>query len=46
MPKYLGYLLAAYLSVWVGILAYSLRTWLRERKILSESSPARGEAGS
>ena len=32
MGKYHGYLLASILSVWVVLLTYVLRTWLRERK--------------
>ncbi len=36
MPKYHGYLLACIISVWVVVLAYVLRTWLRERKVLSQ----------
>ena len=37
MPDYFGYLLAAIISVWVVILGFSMRTWLRERKLLSGS---------
>jgi|GEM_PF-6528869 len=36
MPKYHGYLLACIISVWVVVLAYVLRIWLRERKVLSQ----------
>ena len=37
MSNYLGYLLAAIISVWVVILSYTVRTWLRERKLLSDT---------
>jgi len=33
MYKYHGFLLACIITVWVLVLAYLLRTWLRERKI-------------
>jgi hypothetical protein len=36
MYKYHGYLLACIISVWVVMLAYVLRTRLRERKSLSQ----------
>lgn len=36
MYKYHGYLLACIIIVWVVMLAYVLRTWLRERKNLSQ----------
>ena len=36
MLKYHGYLLACIISVWIVVLAYVLRTWLRERKIISQ----------
>ena len=36
MYKYHGYLLACIISVWVVMLVYALRTWLRERKSLSQ----------
>ncbi len=40
MYKYHGYLLACIISVWVVVLTYMLRNWLRERRAL-----ARGELG-
>ncbi len=36
MLNYHGYLLACIISVWIVVLAYGLRTWLRERKIISQ----------
>ncbi len=36
MHKYHGYLLACIICVWVVVLAYVIRTWLRERKALSQ----------
>lgn len=32
MYRYHGFFLASIISVWVMILAFVLRTWLRERK--------------
>jgi hypothetical protein len=36
MLKYHGFLLASIISVWAVILAFVLRTWLRERKNLPQ----------
>ncbi len=35
MYKYHGYLLACVISVWVMVLTYMLRNWLRERRALA-----------
>ncbi len=37
MPRYSGYLLAVIISVWVVILGYSLRSWLKERKFIRDT---------
>jgi hypothetical protein len=35
MYKFHGYFLACVISVWVVVLAYMLRNWLRERRTLA-----------